>query len=255
MQNSTMDLFDDLIPSRHSEMPVSVGVGSHSMTEEDAQKLRHFLSSLFSIATSPQNLKKLSVELEDSFMTEALELASSIPNTQDQKRVIKVRRLPQLSMVGIYDSGIGSALLTQVRRNSECFVTLEASVVKHRFFSPSYLDDVYEIRLPAAIWRDGYCGDKLATDPDKIINVPVVSHRSRSYVITSTLYSTDYHEGNAWALSPAPSAKDRMHTYDQLIKQMDTQGRERGDLRGLAVRGNGTICVLDSLHKFVDDRR
>lgn len=255
MQNLTMDLFECSSLIEKPERRALTDTPCVSMSSSDAEKLRHFLGSLFSISTSAQNDSKARIEIDESWITDALELASSIPETKDQKRVIKVRRLPQLTMIGIFDSTIGSAVLTQVRRHREWFATLETSASKHSFFATSYLDDVGEIRLPSEIWRDGYCGDKLATVPDKVLNVPVVTCRGRRFVVTSTLSGTDYDEANAWALSPTPCARNLSHTYGQLIKQMDAEERERGDLRGLTVKVNGTVCVLDSLHKFIDDRR
>jgi hypothetical protein len=254
MQNSTMDLFEGSFLSEHPEKHTVRDLPCISMSNPDAEKLRHLLDNLFSISMSPQNEKHLRVEIDHSWVDASLDLASSISQTEDQKRVIKVRKLPQLTVIGLFDSEIGSAVVTQVRRHRQCFATLETSVFKHSFFTASYLDDVGEIRLPYEIWMNAYCGDKLATEPDKVIGVPIVTCRGRRFVISSTLSGTDYHEANAWALSPTSCTAYAPRTYGQLIKQMDVEERERGDLRGLAVKVNGTVCVLDSLHKFVDDR-
>lgn len=122
------------------------------------------------------------------------------------------------------------------------------------FFRESYDDGAESARIPESVWSRAYAAQTLAESGNKVPNVRTFVFRGREYVNTGGLYSGNYRQCHAWAITSAADWEGDTFTYNEMIKAYEDGRLQRGDHRGQLVRVRGQICVLEShLVAFDDD--
>ncbi len=103
MQNFTLDLFEPIDLANVSRTPGTAAGQTAPFTSAQVRLIQQTHSRLLSTHASIQNTPYSGAQVDLGLIGLVLELEASMSGHEDQKLVIKVRRLPRVTVAGIYD--------------------------------------------------------------------------------------------------------------------------------------------------------
>lgn len=160
----------------------------------------------------------------------------------------KVRHHFRSSVVAMYADNIGSLIV----RSSKTRSSIEYAPYRDSFFIQGYMDDAPAMEAPIGLWRRTYCADKIAFAKGAA-SVKSFALNGRRYIVTGMSYFGNEAHANAWTFCRIEDWHGETFTYQSHGSAVDEGRLERGDYRGIVVRVDGQLCVIDGYATVFDD--
>lgn len=154
---------------------------------------------------------------------------------------------------GMYVPGVGSVVVSKWTRNDGGH-SMSYTLDRDTHFLECYLDSAERVYCNQLVWEPAYAAQAICESGDKIASVKTFTMDGRRYVHKGATWGRDMAECTAYSICLASEWKGDTFTYKTLTKAWDDGTMGRGDSRGLLVRVQGTLCVLEKYVYVYDDQ-
>ncbi len=178
-------------------------------------------------------------------LVEASTYMSMIPGVEYKRRTI-----PTGSDCGVHIEGVGSIVLMQGANHVSSYFYLHRS----SFFMDSYSDHMPVLEVSRSVWEKHCCAGKLCESSDGIASVQAFEHNGINYINDGQMFSKDFASCEGWTYRPLEDWDGTTYSYLKQVDAWEDGSLERGDRRGLVVRVNRKIVVIDGAAHFIDTK-
>jgi hypothetical protein len=117
----------------------------------------------------------------------------------------------------------------------------------------NYAPTVQKFFMPLSLWHRGYDMPNIARNGNLPCGISSFDFCGTDYVTVRVFHNGDCIEGEAWTFVPLHKWSEVAFDFGALRDEWKAGKIEQGDRRGLLVRVNSQLCVLERQIHFYDD--